>query len=107
MQSDTRRPPCAGNRAEVVCRDSYPYSPSRLDLVRADKVGPWMVASRRHTLTEIADLLAFSSPGNFSRWFRTRFGRSPSQWRAAHAADRSRATPKTWPSGGSNRDEQD
>lgn len=40
-----------------------------------------MVASRRHTLTETADLLGFSSPGNFSRWFRRRFGQSPTEWR--------------------------
>ncbi len=42
-----------------------------------------MVASDRHTLTETADLLGFSSPGNFSRWFRRRFGQSPTEWRRA------------------------
>ncbi|MER5391318.1 AraC family transcriptional regulator [Saccharopolyspora sp. NPDC002686] len=40
-----------------------------------------LVATHRYTLTEIADLLSFSSPGNFSRWFRGQFGCSPSQWR--------------------------
>ncbi|MFI2228917.1 AraC family transcriptional regulator [Nocardia testacea] len=53
---------------------------SRTELARR------MVAGDRHSLTEISELLAFSSPGNFSRWFRTRFGHSPSQWRAAHPA---------------------
>ncbi|MFI5719303.1 AraC family transcriptional regulator [Nocardia sp. NPDC051750] len=79
---------------------------SLVDATRVD-LAEHMVAGRRHTLTEIADLLAFSSPGNFSRWFRTRFGHSPSQWRAAHAADRSRVTPETGPSGGPTIDEQD
>ena len=41
-----------------------------------------MVANRRYSLTEIAELLSFSSPGNFSRWFRDQFGCSPSQWRS-------------------------
>ncbi|KAA5828403.1 AraC family transcriptional regulator [Saccharopolyspora hirsuta] len=41
-----------------------------------------LVGNRRYTFTEIADLLSFSSPGNFSRWFRGHFGCSPSQWRS-------------------------
>lgn len=41
-----------------------------------------LVQQQRHSLTEIAELLSFSSPGNFSRWFRTQFGCSPTQWRA-------------------------
>ena len=41
-----------------------------------------MVANNRYSLTEIAELLSFSSPGNFSRWFRDQFGCSPSQWRS-------------------------
>ncbi|WP_280342593.1 AraC family transcriptional regulator [Nocardia neocaledoniensis] len=40
-----------------------------------------MVAGGRHTLTEVADLLGFSSISNFSRWFRLRYGVSPRQWR--------------------------
>ncbi|TQM32469.1 AraC family transcriptional regulator ligand-binding domain-containing protein [Nocardia bhagyanarayanae] len=57
-----------------------------VDATRAE-LARHMVANRRHTLTEIAELLAFSSPGNFSRWFRQRYGCSPSQWRdAAHTS---------------------
>ncbi|MEV6138358.1 AraC family transcriptional regulator [Nocardia sp. NPDC051990] len=52
-----------------------------LDATRAE-LAQHMVTSRRHTVTEIAELLAFSSPGNFSRWFRQRHGCSPTQWRA-------------------------
>jgi AraC-like DNA-binding protein len=40
-----------------------------------------MVANQRYSLTNIAELLAFSSASNFSRWFRGQFGCSPRQWR--------------------------
>ncbi|MEU1431654.1 AraC family transcriptional regulator [Nocardia sp. NPDC005746] len=53
-----------------------------LDDIRAE-LARHLVANRRHTLTEIAELLAFSTPGNFTRWFRNRHGRTPTQWRAA------------------------
>lgn len=39
-----------------------------------------MVQNRGRPLTEVAQLLGFSSPSNFSRWFRGRFGCAPSQW---------------------------
>ncbi|MFW0783763.1 AraC family transcriptional regulator [Gordonia sp. CPCC 206044] len=55
-----------------------------LDVTRVE-LARHMVAGRRHSLTEVADLLGFSSPGNFSRWFRRRFDQSPSTWRRAHA----------------------
>ncbi|BDH57199.1 AraC family transcriptional regulator [Tsukamurella sp. PLM1] len=42
-----------------------------------------LVAGRRYTFTEIASILAFSSPSNFSRWFRGRFGSTPRAWRMA------------------------
>ncbi|MGW4329050.1 hypothetical protein ACWEKR_24515 [Nocardia sp. NPDC004573] len=29
----------------------------------------------------MAELLSFSSPGKFSRWFPQRYGCSPTQWR--------------------------
>ncbi|MFE1821207.1 AraC family transcriptional regulator [Streptomyces anulatus] len=45
-----------------------------------------MVDGRRYSLTEIAELLSFSAPGNFSRWFRTQFGCTPSQWRTRRQA---------------------
>lgn len=40
-----------------------------------------MVLARNRPLTEVAELLGFSSHSNFTRWFRSRFGCSPSQWR--------------------------
>ncbi|TWS24959.1 AraC family transcriptional regulator [Tsukamurella sputi] len=40
-----------------------------------------LVAGRRYSFTEIAEILAFSSPSNFSRWFRGRFDMTPRAWR--------------------------
>lgn len=40
-----------------------------------------LVAGRRYSFTEIAEILAFSSPSNFSRWFRGAFGTTPRAWR--------------------------
>jgi len=38
------------------------------------------------SMTEIAPLLGFASLGSFSRWFATRYGSAPTQWRRAHTA---------------------
>lgn len=54
---------------------------SLLDSVRAD-LAERMLQGQRYSVTEIADLLAFSAPSNFSRWFRGRYGCSPGRWRA-------------------------
>ncbi len=40
-----------------------------------------MVSSRRYSLTEISEMLAFSTPSSFSRWFSRQFGMSPREWR--------------------------
>jgi AraC-like DNA-binding protein len=39
------------------------------------------LASDRYSLTDVSQLLGFSAPSAFSRWFRAQFGVSPSQWR--------------------------
>lgn len=52
---------------------------SVLNAARVDLAGR-MVASSRYSMTEIAELLSFSAPSNFSRWFRAQFGCSPRQW---------------------------
>ncbi|MGW7434619.1 AraC family transcriptional regulator [Streptomyces sp. NPDC054849] len=41
------------------------------------------VANPRRSLTEISDLLGFSSLSGFSRWFHEQFGCSPRAWRSA------------------------
>jgi AraC-like DNA-binding protein len=43
-----------------------------------------LVGNPEHTFSEIADLLSFSAPSNFSRWFHGQFGCSPREWRARH-----------------------
>jgi AraC-like DNA-binding protein len=41
------------------------------------------LSTDRYSLTDVSELLGFTAPSAFSRWFRTRFGVSPTQWRAA------------------------
>ena len=43
------------------------------------------LAAERHSLTDVSQLLGFTAPSAFSRWFRQRFGMSPSEWRGHHA----------------------
>lgn len=40
-----------------------------------------LVANPHRSLTDVSQLLGFSAPSAFSRWFRERFGRSPRAWR--------------------------
>jgi AraC-like DNA-binding protein len=51
------------------------------DAVRAD-LAERLLPNPRRSLTNIAEELGFSEPSAFSRWFRRRFGCSPSQWRS-------------------------
>jgi len=39
------------------------------------------LANNRYSLTEISDVLGFTAPSAFSRWFNRQFGMSPSEWR--------------------------
>ena len=57
-----------------------------LDSTRLDLAGR-VVAKQGRSLTEIADMLGFSSPASFTRWFRSHHGCSPSQWRRAASKD--------------------
>ena len=41
------------------------------------------LAADRYSLTDVSELLGFTAPSAFSRWFRQRFGVSPTQWRAS------------------------
>ena len=41
------------------------------------------LAAERYSLTEVSELLGFTAPSAFSRWFRQQFGRSPTEWRSA------------------------
>nr|WP_296775729.1 AraC family transcriptional regulator [Rhodococcus sp. (in: high G+C Gram-positive bacteria)] len=38
----------------------------------------------RYSMIDISVMLGFSTPGSFSRWFRSQSGEAPSDWRRAH-----------------------
>ncbi|MGY1695594.1 helix-turn-helix domain-containing protein [Geodermatophilus sp. SYSU D00814] len=40
------------------------------------------LATDRYSLTDVSELLGFTAPSAFSRWFRQRRGVSPTEWRA-------------------------
>lgn len=46
------------------------------------------IANGKRRLHEVADLLGFSSAGAFSRWFRSQFGKTPSDWAAGYREGR-------------------
>jgi AraC-like DNA-binding protein len=54
---------------------------SLLDSTRA-QLAEQLMANPRRTAAEASDLLGFSSPSAFSRWFSGQFGCSPKEWRA-------------------------
>jgi AraC-like DNA-binding protein len=56
-----------------------------LNAVRAE-LAERLVPNPRRSLTEIAGELGFSEPSAFSRWFRSQFGCSPTQWRSRSQA---------------------
>ena len=62
---------------------------SIVDEVRSDLASHYL-EERRRSLSEVAFLLGFSASSAFSRWFRGRFGCSPTSWRIA---DQHRAEP--------------
>jgi AraC-like DNA-binding protein len=57
---------------------------SLMDSVRAELVTRY-IDNRDRPLASLAELLGFSALSAFSRWFRTRFGCSVSEWRAGRA----------------------
>jgi AraC-like DNA-binding protein len=60
-------------------REGLTYS-GIVDTVRDDLVAKALQSEER-TLSAVADMLGFSSLSAFSRWFRTRFHATPSDWR--------------------------
>jgi len=64
-----------------------------VDAVRTDMV-EHHIEDRRRPLSDFAEMLGFSDISAFSRWFKRRFGRSVSQWRANQARSRIRAVPR-------------
>jgi AraC-like DNA-binding protein len=54
-----------------------------INAVRAELAEEYLANSKRR-LYEVAELLGFSSAGDFSRWFRGQFGKTPSGWVTAY-----------------------
>ena len=50
-----------------------------INAVRAELAEEYLANSKRK-LYEVADLLGFSTAAHFSRWFRSQFGKTPSEW---------------------------
>jgi AraC-like DNA-binding protein len=63
-----------------------------INAVRAELAEEYLANSKRRCY-EVAELLGFSSAGDFSRWFRARFGKTPSDWVAHYRASRAAARP--------------
>ncbi len=63
-----------------------------INAVRAELAEEYLANSKRR-LYEVAELLGFSSAGDFSRWFRDQFGRTPSDWAAHYRESKAAARP--------------
>jgi len=50
-----------------------------MNAVRVE-LAPEYLANSKRKLYEVADLLGFSTAAHFSRWFRSQFGKTPSEW---------------------------
>jgi AraC-like DNA-binding protein len=50
----------------------------------------------RYSLTEVSQLLGFSAPSAFSRWFRRQFGMSPTEWRSKSRDGSPGDAPSAW-----------
>ena len=72
-----------------LAREGQTFS-SIIDSVRAELVTRY-VGNRDHSLASVADLLGFSARSAFSRWFRSQFGCSVSEWRAQLPSSKSKS----------------
>jgi len=57
-----------------------------INAVRAELAEEYLASSKRRKY-EVAELLGFASAGDFSRWFRSQFDKTPSDWTALHRDD--------------------
>jgi AraC-like DNA-binding protein len=51
------------------------------------------LANDRYSLTEVSELLGFTAPSAFSRWFHRQFGLTPTQWRTTARRPAADSTP--------------
>ena len=63
-----------------------------INAVRAELAEEYLTSSKRK-LYEVAELLGFSSGPHFSRWFRDRFGKTPSDWTAHYRESKAAVQP--------------
>ena len=63
-----------------------------INAVRAELAEEYLASSKRK-LYEVAELLGFSSAGDFSRWFRGQFGKTPSDWAAQYRESKAAGRP--------------
>jgi len=63
-----------------------------INAVRAELAEEYLANSKRR-LYEVAELLGFSSAGDFSRWFRIQFGKTPSDWAASYRESKAKPVP--------------
>jgi AraC-like DNA-binding protein len=63
-----------------------------INAVRAELAEEYLANSKRR-LYEVAELLGFSSAADFSRWFRSQFGKTPSGWAAQYRESKAAAGP--------------
>ncbi|MGA7815563.1 AraC family transcriptional regulator [Caballeronia sp.] len=63
-----------------------------INAVRVELAEEYLANSKRR-LYDVAELLGFSSAGDFSRWFRGQFGKTPSDWTAQYRESRAAASP--------------
>ena len=64
-----------------------------INAVRAELAEEYLANSKRR-LYEVAELLGFSSAGDFSRWFRSQFGKTPSNWVASYRESKAPPEPR-------------
>lgn len=65
-------------------RDDGTTFSDMVDSVRSELADRYL-KDRRRSLAEVSTLLGFAAPSGFSRWYRHRFGKAPSQQRPAGA----------------------
>ena len=70
--------PCIG-----IWRKRAPTFSAIVDAVRTELANRY-IANRERPLSAVAEMLGFSHSSAFSRWFKKRFGRSVSAWRATN-----------------------
>ena len=65
-----------------------------MNAVRVE-LAPEYLANSKRKLYEVADLLGFSTAAHFSRWFRSQFGKTPSEWATHYRESKAARAPNS------------